>query len=182
MEEQVDAGRTRYIGLSNYNSTQIETILKSARIKPSCLQVEIHLYLQQRPLVEFCHKHNIVVVGYSPLGSRDHNNRMKKFLPNYEDRVLPNVLGDKCVSNLAQKYRKSEAQVLLRFLIQSGVVPIPKSMNVGRIKENFDIFDFELAEDDVEVLRGLDVGEEARISDFKTFIQGYFCFSFFFVL
>lgn len=69
MEEQVDQGRAKTIGLSNFNIRQIQTVWNSARIKPSCLQVEIQPYMQQSELVEFCHKKNIVVVGYSSLGS-----------------------------------------------------------------------------------------------------------------
>lgn len=70
MEKQVDAGRAKTIGLSNFNEKQIERILKSARIKPATLQVEINLYLQQYPLVEFCKRNGLSVVAYSPLGSK----------------------------------------------------------------------------------------------------------------
>lgn len=73
MEEQVDAGRTKSIGVSNFNAKQIEKILKSARIKPACLQVELHVSLQQRDLVNFCQKNSLVVVAYSPLGSPGYN-------------------------------------------------------------------------------------------------------------
>lgn len=73
MEEQVDAGRTKTIGVSNFNVKQVDRILKSARIKPACLQVELHMYLQQRELVKFCHENNIVVVAYAPLGSPGFN-------------------------------------------------------------------------------------------------------------
>lgn len=73
MEEQVDAGRTKAIGLSNFNAKQLERIIKSARIKPSCLQVELHVSLQQRELVNYCQKNGLVVVAYSPLGSPGYN-------------------------------------------------------------------------------------------------------------
>lgn len=69
MEEQVDAGRTKTIGLSNFNSKQIEKIWQAARIKPACLQIELHPYLQQPGLIKFCHDKKIVVVAYSTLGS-----------------------------------------------------------------------------------------------------------------
>lgn len=69
MEAQVDAGLTKAIGLSNFNQKQIERILANCRIPPSCLQVELHAYLQQKGLVEFCKKNKIVVTAYSPLGS-----------------------------------------------------------------------------------------------------------------
>lgn len=69
MEEQVYLGRTKTIGLSNFNERQIDRILKSARIKPVCLQVELHVDFQQRGLVQFCQQNGIVVVAYSPLGA-----------------------------------------------------------------------------------------------------------------
>jgi diketogulonate reductase-like aldo/keto reductase len=70
MEAQVDAGRTKAIGLSNFNITQVQRILQAARIPPANLQVELHVFLQQNELVEFCKEHNILVCAYSPLGSR----------------------------------------------------------------------------------------------------------------
>jgi alcohol dehydrogenase (NADP+) len=78
MEEQVDAGRTKTIGVSNYTTSQIETVLKSARIKPANLQVELHVFLQQNALVDFCHKNGITVVAYSPLASPGFNKFLKK--------------------------------------------------------------------------------------------------------
>lgn len=71
MEEQVYLGRTKAIGLSNFNQRQIERIMTSARIKPACLQVELHVDFQQRDLVGFCQRNGIVVVAYSPLGAPD---------------------------------------------------------------------------------------------------------------
>lgn len=73
MEEQVDAGRTKAIGVSNFNQKQVEKILNSSRIKPACLQVELHMLMQQRNLVNYCQKNGMVVVAYSPLGSPGYN-------------------------------------------------------------------------------------------------------------
>ena len=70
MEAQVDAGRAKSIGLSNFNSSQIERIVESARIKPANLQVELHAYFQQKPLREVCGKHGITICAYGPLGSK----------------------------------------------------------------------------------------------------------------
>nr|CAI5830155.1 unnamed protein product [Callosobruchus analis] len=150
MEEQVDAGRTKAIGLSNFNQRQIERILKSARIKPACLQIEIHVAMQQKELVDFCHKHGIVVVAYSPLGS-------------------PNMIQNPVVKQIAEKHKKSTGQVMLRFLIQRDIVPIPKSVNPARIKQNFEVFDFKLDDEDMKKLGDLDIGESARVCDFKFF-------------
>lgn len=70
MEKQLEAGLTRAIGVSNFNSKQLERVISSAKVVPASLQVELHLRMQQRPLVELCKKHGIVVTAYSPLGSR----------------------------------------------------------------------------------------------------------------
>ncbi|XP_063931790.1 aldo-keto reductase family 1 member A1-like [Zophobas morio] len=132
MEEQVDAGRAKNIGLSNYNITQISTVLKSARIKPANLQVELHAYLQQRELVDFCKKNGIAVVAYCPVANPGYN----KFLVRLGQQPiqLPNLLGDPEVAKIAQKHSKSPAQIALRFLVQIGVAPIPKSVTPKRIE------------------------------------------------
>jgi len=79
MEAEVDAGRAKAIGLSNFNENQIQRILDTARIKPANLQVELHAYFQQRPLVAFCRKNNISVVAYAPLGSPGLPDLLDKF-------------------------------------------------------------------------------------------------------
>lgn len=73
MEEQVDAGRAKSIGISNFNSEQIDRIIRTARIRPANLQIEIHLYFQQRELVDYCKRNDISVVAYAPLASPDYN-------------------------------------------------------------------------------------------------------------
>lgn len=77
MEDQVYSNRTKSIGISNFNSTQIDKILQIAKIKPANLQIEIHLYFQQTELVDYCKNNNITVVGYAPLGSPDYNKFLK---------------------------------------------------------------------------------------------------------
>lgn len=157
MEEQVDAGRTKTIGLSNFNSAQIDRILKIARIKPASLQIENHLYLQQNELVKFCQDNGIVVVAYSPLGAPGRSEYR-------EDSGLPKtVLLDATVLKLAEKYNKTPAQILLKFQLQRNVVVIPKSSTPQRIKENFDLFSFTLTDQDFNTLRSLDIGEKARL-------------------
>ncbi|CAG9834505.1 unnamed protein product [Diabrotica balteata] len=167
MEEQVDAGRTKSIGISNFTQKQIERILKSCRIQPACLQVELHVYLQQKDLVNFAHKKDIVVVGYSPLGNPGYN----KFLATLgvDGKELPNLLQHPIVKGLAEKYNKTAGQILIRFLIEKGIVPIPKSVNPKRVIENINVFDFNLENDDIKQLENLDVGEKARVCDFGFF-------------
>ncbi|CAH1985464.1 unnamed protein product [Acanthoscelides obtectus] len=167
MEEQVDAGRTKAIGLSNFNKKQIERILKSCRIKPACLQIEIHVAMQQRELVDFCHKNGIVVVAYSPLGSPGYNNFLNTI--GQEGKELPNMLQNPVIKQIAEKYKKSPGQVMLRFLIERNIVPIPKSVKPSRIRENFEVFDFKLDNEDMKKLADLEIGESARVCDFKFF-------------
>lgn len=83
MEEQVDAGRARNIGISNYNISQIQTILDVARIKPANIQIELHVYLQQKELVDFCRKNDITIVAYSPLGCPGYNKMLKRIGKQY---------------------------------------------------------------------------------------------------
>nr|CAH7739344.1 unnamed protein product [Callosobruchus chinensis] len=167
MEEQVDAGRTKAIGLSNFNKRQMERILKSARIKPASLQIEMHLGLQQKELMDFCNKNGIVVVAYCPLAAPGYNHFLKSV--GQREKELPNMLQNPVVKKIADKYKKSTAQVMLRFLIEKNAVPIPKSVNPVRIKENFQVFDFKLSDDDMKKLSDLDIGESARVCDWKFF-------------
>ncbi|XP_063931674.1 aldo-keto reductase family 1 member A1-like isoform X2 [Zophobas morio] len=167
MEEQVDAGRAKNIGLSNYNISQISTVLQTARIKPANLQVELHVYLQQPELVDFCQKNGITVVAYSPLANPGFNKFLEKI--GQQPKELPNILGDAVIAKLAEKYSKTPAQIALRFLIQRGVAAIPKSVTPKRIQENISIFDFALDDDEMNTLKGLEVGEVARVCDFKVF-------------
>ncbi|CAH1118941.1 unnamed protein product [Phaedon cochleariae] len=164
MEEQVEAGRTRAIGLSNFNQRQVDRIVKSSRIKPASLQIELHVFLQQRELVRFCQQNGIVVVAYSPLGSPGLNVFIKK--SGLKEKKLPNLLQNPVVGKIAEKHGKSNGQVLLRFLVQQDIVAIPKSVSPSRIKENIDIYDFSLDSDDMTSLHGLDIGE--RILDMKS--------------
>jgi aldehyde reductase len=170
MEKQVDAGRAKAIGISNYNSEQIERTLKNARIQPANLQVECNVFFPQKPLREFCKKHNITVVAYAPFGSPG-----RKAL--YEKRGVTNVefpaiLQDPVVAKVAEKHNRTPAQVLLRFLAQQDVVVIPKSVSAERIQKNIQIFDFELDANDMALLDGLDKGPAGRSFDFQRTFPG----------
>ncbi|XP_063231518.1 aldo-keto reductase family 1 member A1-like [Bacillus rossius redtenbacheri] len=163
MERQVAAGRARAIGLSNFNEAQLGRLLAGAEVPPACLQVEMHLYLQQRPLRAFCEARGIALCAYSPLGSRGTSKLLGK--------ELPDLMGDPAVKEAAASHGRSPAQVLLRFAVQSGVAVIPKSTNPARIRENIQVFDFELTDEEMTRLADLDRGPAGRIVDF-TFLKG----------
>ncbi|KAG5676330.1 hypothetical protein PVAND_006174 [Polypedilum vanderplanki] len=156
MEELVDEGLVISIGLSNFNSKQIEYILSNANIKPVMLQCECHPYLNQKKLIEFCHEKGIAFTAYSPLGS----NSRPSAKP--DD---PQLMEDPTILQISEKHSKTPAQILLRWQIQRGVIAIPKSVTKSRIISNFDIFDFELDEEDMENIDGLNRNE--RLIAFK---------------
>lgn len=153
MEKVVDSGLAKSIGLSNFNSKQIERIIKVARIKPANLQVEVSAYFQQKKLREVCNKHGITVCAYGPLGSSGRVEFYKQFGQTPE---VPGVLKDPEVLQIAKNHSRTPAQILLRHLIQQGIVVIPKSVSQSRIKENFNVFDFVLSKDEMERLNQLD--------------------------
>ncbi|XP_056373636.1 aldo-keto reductase family 1 member C1-like isoform X2 [Hyla sarda] len=150
MEECVDSGLVKSLGVSSFNRRQLEVILnmEGLKYKPVCNQVECHIYLNQRKLLEFCKSHDIVLVAFSVLGSsRD---------AGWIDQNSPYVLQDPVLIEIAKKYGRTPAQVALRHLLQRGIVVLAKSFIPTRIKENFEVFDFKLSEEDVDALNQLD--------------------------
>ncbi|KAJ3304322.1 hypothetical protein HDV03_002937 [Kappamyces sp. JEL0829] len=148
MERMVDVGKTKSIGVSNFTIELLQDILSYARIKPAVVQVELHPYLPQNDLLEFCNQHEIALTAYSPLGS----------LPGPES-----VLNDPEVAMIAQRHGKSPAQVLISWALQRGTAVIPKSSKPERIKSNYDTF--ELTEDDMKTLARLGQTHPKRYVD-----------------
>lgn len=146
MERLVEKGLVKAIGLSNFNSQQINDVIAAATIKPAALQVECHPYLAQNELIGHCQKYGIIVTAYSPLGSSD---RMWKAADE------PVLLEDANIKTIANEHGKSPAQVLLRWQVQRGVVAIPKSVNAARIAQNLQVFDFALTEDEMKTVGNL---------------------------
>lgn len=140
MEKCVDLGLVHSLGMSNFNSQQLQRVIDESRIKPVNLQFECNPYMNQKKLRNFCKERNIVVTAYSPLGSPD-----SPFLkPN-----TPKLLDDPKLKEIGERLSKSVAQVILRYLVQQDVVTIPKSVTPSRIRDNIDIFNFELSDDDI---------------------------------
>lgn len=139
MEKAYKEGKVKAIGLSNFTKEQIEEILDICEVKPTILQTEVHPYAQEKELKEFLDKEDIKIQAWYPLGHGD-----KTLL---EDTVL---------KELAEKYHKSTAQIILRWHVQAGNIVIPGSKNPEHIKDNFDLFDFELNDSEMEKIAQLD--------------------------
>lgn len=130
MEDMVAKGKTKSIGLSNFNVQQIKDVLAVCKIRPVCNQFEVNPNLHNNEWVDFCQKENIAVVAYAPLGSPECPYATS-------GRAVP--LKSPLLANLAKKYNKSPAQLILRWLIQRDIVVIPKSANPVRLRENFEV-------------------------------------------
>ncbi|KNC96533.1 uncharacterized protein SPPG_08121 [Spizellomyces punctatus DAOM BR117] len=141
MEELVHKGKTKAIGISNFTIPVLIDLWTYAKILPATNQVECHPYFQRRELRELCKKFGIPVTAYSPLGSGKQG-----------------PLQDPTIKAIATKYKKTPAQVLLRWNIQHGNIVIPKSSKEERVKENMNILDFGLSPEDMQKIDGLDRG------------------------
>ncbi|CAL1595131.1 unnamed protein product [Knipowitschia caucasica] len=156
MEALQASGKVKSIGVSNFNILQLERLLALCRVPPAVNQVELHPYLVQPELIEFCKSKNIALTAYSPFGSPG---RPAEMLNGDTDPV--NLLTDPVVTHIAKEHRRSPAQVLLKYHTQQGVAVIPKSERAHHILENTKIHDFRLTEEDMAALRGLDRGWRA---------------------
>ncbi|EGN97295.1 hypothetical protein SERLA73DRAFT_57080 [Serpula lacrymans var. lacrymans S7.3] len=138
------AGLVRTVGVSNYAVKHIEEIREAGLEMPAVNQVELHPFCQQKPIVEYCKQHNIVVQAYTPLVRGGFDNPV--------------------IQELAKKYNKEPAQILIRWSLQKGFVPLPKSSNPDRIVSNLQVYDFEILEEDMAKLSALDRGKEGAIT------------------
>lgn len=149
MEEALDEGLTRHIGVSNFNQRKIETLLQKGSVKPEMNQVEMHPLLPQKDLVEYCNKHGIHSTAYSPLGSRDRPAKAKS-----DDE--PNLFEVPVIVDIAEKHDCTPAQVLISWAIHRGTAVIPKSVSPGHIRQNLEAVDINLDTEDMNRISELD--------------------------
>ena len=145
MESYMEQGKIRSLGLSNWYVEELTDFLPQVSIMPSLVQNEIHPYYQEQDVVPFIQEKGIVVQCWYPLGGRGHT---------------AELLGDETITAIAQDHGVSSAQVILRWDLQRGIVVIPGSSNPDHIKENLDLFSFELTDDEMAAINALDRGEK----------------------
>ena len=151
MEEAYKNNKLRAIGVSNFYPDRLIDICKFVDIKPMVNQIETHVFNQQREAHEIMNKYNIVHESWGPFA---------------EGRK--NFFDNKILMDIGKKYNKTVGQVALRFLFENDIVVIPKSVHKDRMQENFDIFDFELEKDDLEIIKNMDERESAFFSHYDS--------------
>ncbi|PBP28756.1 hypothetical protein BUE80_DR000403 [Diplocarpon rosae] len=145
LEKLLDSGKTRSIGVSNWGIGHIEELKSFATVYPPHVnQIELHVFSQQREVVEFCHENGIVVEAYCPL-------------------VRNQKAADPTLNSIATAHQKTVSQVLIRYCLQKNWVPLPKSDTPSRIIENANVYDFELSKDEMKTLDDLDQGSKGAI-------------------
>ncbi|HPE00137.1 MAG TPA: aldo/keto reductase, partial [Bacillota bacterium] len=137
-------GKVKAIGVSNYNVHHIQHLLDNVEIKPMVNQVETHVTLQNHFLHDFCKQNNIQMEAYAPLMSKN----------------IGEMLKNETLIEIAKKHNKTVPQVAIRWLIERGIVVIPKSVTPSRIESNFDVFDFKLDDDDMQKIRKINTGRK----------------------
>lgn len=147
MEDLVSKGLVRSIGISNYDIFLTRDCLAYSKVKPAVNQIETHPYFQRDSLVKFCLKHGVSITAHTPLGGAAANTEWFGSVSCLDDPVL---------KGLAAKYKRTVAQIVLRWGIQRNTVVIPKTSNLKRLEENFQVFDFELTKEDMDQIKSLD--------------------------
>lgn len=145
MEEYAESGKIRSLGLSNYYVDELKEFIPKVNIMPALVQNEIHPYYQENDVIPYIQSLGIVVQGWYPFGGRGHTSEL---------------FNNTVISKIADNHNVTPAQVILRWNLQKGVVVIPGSSNPNHIKENTDIYDFELSDDEMDKINGLDRNEK----------------------
>ncbi len=142
LEELYKEGKIKAIGVCNFTVEKLEELKANSTVLPVINQIELHPVFQQKELQVYDRENNIITQPWSPLGNGN-----------------ANLLSNSDLKAIAEKYVKTVAQVILRWHLQEGFVVIPKSVTPSRIEENFNVFDFELTEDEMNIVRSLDTGK-----------------------
>ncbi len=137
LEEIQAAGGAKSIGVSNYTIRHLEEMKQYAHVMPAVNQVELHVFLQQPELIQYCREHDIAIEAYSPLAHAK-------------------AMDNEVIAAIAKKHGKAYAQIMLRWCIEQDFVVLPKSVTPARVQENIDIFDFKLDDEDMKLLAGQD--------------------------
>ena len=141
-KELLDMGKIKAFGISNFNISLTNEVLKNTEIPIITNQFEFHPFLFQKNILDFCNENNIIITAYCPIAKGQ-------------------VMNNETLVNIGNKYNKTAAQVSLRWLIQLGMVVIPKSASLNHLKENMELFDFELDSDDMDIINN--IKEEKRL-------------------
>ena len=142
MQELYSQGKIRAIGVANFQPDRIMDLIVNSGFTPAVNQIETHLFLQQTETQQFLQENNVQIQSWGPFAEGKNN-----------------IFQNEVLLSIGNKYNKSVAQVVLRWLTQRGVVAIPKSVRKERMEENFNIFDFELSKDDMQVITSLDTNQ-----------------------
>ena len=157
LEELYDEGKIRSIGISNFYPDRMVDIASFARIRPMVNQVEVHPFNQQAKAKEYMDKYGVQIEAWAPFG---------------EGRG--GLFENPEITTIGEKYGKTAAQVMLRWHIQRGVVVIPKSTHIERMRENFDVFDFNLCDEDMSAMAALDKNESSFFSHYDPAMVEWF--------
>lgn len=145
LEHLYKEGKVKSIGVCNFKIGHLEELKKTAEIMPMVNQVEVHPLSSKPDMLKYCKENNIQLIGWSPI-------------------MRGKVFESETIIGLAEKYKKTLAQIILRWHIQREVIPIPKSSNMRRIKENLDLFDFELTKEDMSAIDLLNENDSVSVS------------------
>ncbi len=148
IEDLYKQKKVRAIGVCNFSAEQLEAIIDFSEINPMVNQIELHPNRSEKELLKICKRHNIVVEAWSPIK---------------RGALFDNDI----IKNLSKKYNKSEAQIILRWHLQNNVIAIPKTSTISRIKENLEIFDFEISKEDMEKIDSLNTGERMKPQQYE---------------
>ena len=160
IEIALEKGLTKHIGVSNFSINKLKCLIATSKIKPEINQVELHPFLQQKELLNYCHSENIHLTAYAPLGSYDRIEELKR---SSETVLLENNI----INEIALKYDCSRAQILIKWAVERGTSVIPKSVNSIRLQQNFDSSSIKLTKEDMLIIDALD-------KDFRYLHGGYF--------